>query len=258
MIAILGATNLSATLATTFSTAAYWLVWLFFLPSIMAALQLNYALEPVNRLLGMVLAALPKILVAVIILVVSWYLAGIVRKILTALLTRIGFNALPARMGLHLQSTELGATPADMVGRLAVIVIMLFAAMQAAEAVEFNSLSGVVHDILGYAGNVIRAIIILGIGFYLANLLSQLVRASGTANADILATIARFGIIALSVPMALRQALPNDDIVDKAFTLLLGAIAVAIALAFGLGGRESAGRLVEDWRLSLTNRIIKK
>jgi hypothetical protein len=54
--------------------------------------------------------------------------------------------------------------------------------------------------------------------------------------------------------MALRQALPNDDIVDKAFMLLLGAVAVAIALAFGLGGREAAGRMVEDWRLSLVTK----
>jgi hypothetical protein len=243
-----------ATMAGAISTAAYWLVWLFFLPAIMNALQLQYALEPVNRLLEMVLGALPKILVAVVILVVSWYLAGMVRRIVSNVLARIGFNELPARMGLNLQSTDLGATPADVAGRLSVIVIMLFAAMQAAEAVQFNSLSGVVREIISYAGNVIRAIIVLGIGFYLANLIAQIVRATGNSNADLLAKIARFGIIALAVPMALRQALPNDDILDKAFMLLLGAIAVAIALAFGLGGRETAGRIVEDWRLSLVTK----
>ena len=241
----------TTSLAGTLSTFVYWLVWLLFLNSILDALGLNGVLEPIKAMTQQILSALPKILVAIAILVVSWYAAGIVRRLLVNLLGRVGFNSLPQRMGLNLQSTELGSTPAEMAGHLATIIIMLFATMQAAEAVGFTSLSGVVHEIVGYAGNIVRAIIILGLGFYLANLLSQLVQASGNANANLLSKVARFGIIALSVSMALRQALPNDDIVDKAFTLLLGAVAVAIALAFGLGGREAAGRMVEDWRNSL-------
>lgn len=82
---------------------------------------------------------------------------------------------------------------------------------------------------------------------YLADLAARAIRTSGAANAGLLATAARVAIFVLTGAMALRQIGLANEIVNLAFGLLVGAIAVALAIAFGLGSREIAGRQVEEW-----------
>ena len=93
-------------------------------------------------------------------------------------------------------------------------------------------------------------LVILGVGMFLANVVAKSVQESGRANASLLATAARIVILVLAGAMALRQMDIANEIVNLAFGLLLGAVAVAVALAFGLGGRESAAKLIEEWRTS--------
>jgi hypothetical protein len=102
-------------------------------------------------------------------------------------------------------------------------------------------------------GQLVLALIILGIGIYLANLARGVVLSAGGENAAFLASVARIAILVLAGAMALRQLGIADDIVNLAFGILLGALGIAAALAFGLGGRDVAGREVERFVKSLRN-----
>jgi predicted permease len=116
---------------------------------------------------------------------------------------------------------------------------------------SFEILAEGLAQFTGFAGQVILGLIIFAIGLYLANLVSTTVRASDAPNAGLLALAARIAILVLAGAMALRQMGLANEIVNLAFGLLLGAIAVAVALAFGLGGRDIAARELEGWLESI-------
>jgi hypothetical protein len=90
-------------------------------------------------------------------------------------------------------------------------------------------------------------LIIFAVGLYLANLAVEVIRSSGTRNAELLSMAARVAILVMAGAMALRQMGLANEIVNLAFGLVLGAIAVAAAIAFGWGGRDLAGRQLERW-----------
>ena len=115
-------------------------------------------------------------------------------------------------------------------------------------------LADLVAEFTVFAGQVILGLIVFSIGLYLANLAAKTVRASGTTQAGLLALAARISILVLAGAMSLRQMGLANEIINLAFGLLLGAIAVAVALAFGLGGREVAARELEEWLQSLRSK----
>jgi len=134
-----------------------------------------------------------------------------------------------------------------MAGTLILVATMLFAVMQALPIMGFDLLAGMISQFLVFAGRVVMGLVIFGIGLYLANLASQVVRASQVPQVDLLALASRVAIILLAGAMALGHMGLADEIITSAFTILLGAGGVAIALAFGLGGREAAGRALDQF-----------
>jgi hypothetical protein len=124
---------------------------------------------------------------------------------------------------------------------------MLFATVAAVDVLEITALTAIVSGIVLIAGRILAGLIVFAIGLYLANLAFNLIISSGSRQSKFLAQAARIAIIALVIPMALQQMGIAGDIVNLAFGLLLGAIAVAIALAFGLGGRDIAAGQVREW-----------
>ena len=138
-------------------------------------------------------------------------------------------------------------TPSDIVGYLVLVGVMLFASVEAAGFLGFDIIADLVATVLGYSGQALVAVVIFGVGMYLANLAYNLIQSTGAANARMLGRFARITIMVLVVALTLGQLGVASEIVNLAFGLLLGAVAVAIALAFGLGGRDIAARKVEDW-----------
>lgn len=114
----------------------------------------------------------------------------------------------------------------------------------------FDVLAELVSRFLVLGGQVVLGLIIFGIGLFLAHVAEGAVRASATRQTGLLAIVTRVSIIVLAGAMGLRQMGLANEIVTLAFGLLLGAIAVAAALAFGLGAREVVGRTVEGWAKS--------
>jgi len=349
-------------LSDTLANALYWFIFLLFLPSVLESLELQQALLPVNNLLNQILAAIPKILEAVLIGFVGWLLAQVVQRIVTNLLAAAGADSLGARFGISRSSggqslswiigtvvyvliliptaiaalnaldiqaislpaiamlnTILGAlpniftaaiilavayilgrwigdlvtniltgigfnnvfswlgmqpkqplsiaqnqldrdatvlqsepaiparTPSEFVGIVVQVGIILFAVVAATDVLRIPALTAIVSGIVLVAGRVLSGLIVFAIGLYLANLAFSLIASSGTRQARLLGQAARIAVIAFVLALALQQMGIGSDIVNLAFGLLLGAIAVGIALAFGLGGRDVASEQIREW-----------
>lgn len=217
-----------------------------FLPSLIAALdalKMDAVSKPATEMLSMLLSSVPHIVAAGLILVVTWLVASFASNLLARLLAGVGFDTLPGRIGM---GHAFQATPASaLVGRVALFFAMLFATVEAANQLGFLRVSDIVATFIKFGGDVLLGSVILCIGFWLANLAHEaILRAEGSAG---LARVARWAILALVLAMGLRAMGIADDIVNLAFGLTLGAVAVAVALSFGLGGREAAGKLMDHW-----------
>ncbi|MEW6335431.1 MAG: mechanosensitive ion channel, partial [Thermodesulfobacteriota bacterium] len=219
-----------------------------FLPALIAALdalKIEAISKPATEMLSMLLAAVPHMIAAGLILVVTWVIASFASRLLASLLNTLGFDKLPPYAGL---ADAFRKTPASgFVGHVVLFFAMLFAVVEAANQLGFKQVGDIVATFIRFGGDVLLGSVILVIGFWLANLAYEAIgRASGPHTKG-LARIGRFAILALVVAFGLRAMGIADDIVNLAFGLTLGSIAVAIALSFGLGGREAAGKLVEHW-----------
>ncbi len=211
------------------------------------AMELNAITQPASLMLNKILAALPNLFAGGLILVVAYVVAKLVSGLAAGVLAGIGFDTLPARLGLQTGETPPGRTPSEIAGFLILIAIMLFATVEALDLIGFASVADLVTEFLGFAGHIGVGLFIIGLGLYLANLAAQLVRDASLPNADLLALLARVAIIVLALAMGLGEMGLGAEIVGLAFGLTLGAIAVALAIAFGLGGREAAARIVAKW-----------
>ena len=236
----------------------YWLVFLFFLPAVLGTLGLEGLLQPVQGMLDKMLSVLPHLFAAALLLVIAWFIARIVQRIVTNLLTGIGFNSILARLGVGKEPTKGERTLSEIMGYLVLAAIMLFAIMGASRLLGFTLLADMVAQFTAFTGHVVVGLIILAIGLFLANLASNAIKASKMAQAKLFALAARIAILVLVSAMALRQMGLANEIINLAFGLLLGAIAVAVALAFGLGGREIAAREIEGWLLSVKSKKSRK
>lgn len=222
---------------------------LVFVPTLIAALdalKVEAISRPATDMLERLLAAVPNLVAAALILVVTWYVAKFAADVLSRLLAGMGLDTLPQRLGLG--SAFSGTLkPSGLVRGLALFFAMLFATVEAAHRLEFTQVRDLVSMFIKFGGEVLLGGAILAIGFWLANLAYDAIsRASGESRTG-LARIARIAILGLVIAMGLRAMGIADDIVNLAFGLTLGSVAVAFALAFGLGGREAAGRQMEHW-----------
>jgi hypothetical protein len=225
---------------------------LVFVPALIAALdalQIEAISRPATDMLHIILAAVPNIIAAALILIITYFVARFGATLVESLLRGVGFDALPAHLGLTY--FREGLSPSRLVGRLVLLAAMLFATVEAANRLGFTQVRDVVTVFIVFAGDVLLGTVILLVGFWLANFVYEQIRRAGGEKANLAARIARWAILGLVIAMGLRAMGIADDIVNLAFGLTLGAVAVAIALSFGLGGREAAGRQMEYWLAKL-------
>jgi len=231
--------------------------FLVLIPVLIAALNtlgLEAITEPASNMLNVILTALPGIFAAGLLVAIAYVVGRVVSGLITNVLTGIGFNAILARLGLGKEPAEGQRTPSEIVGYLVLVGVMLLASMEAARLLGFALLADLVADFTVFAGQVILGLIIFGIGLYLANLAAGVVKASGAAQAGLLALATRISIVVLAGAMGLAQMGLASEIINLAFGAVLGAIGVALALAFGLGGREIAARELEQWLQSIRSK----
>jgi hypothetical protein len=230
---------------------------LILIPAIIAALNaLN--IEAVSRpgiqMLTLILNSIPLIFGAMVILTLTYIIGKILQSLVSGILTSIGFNKVLKLIGIGKEPTKEELTPADLIGYLVLIGLMLFATIEAANLLGFTIVATLVSQFLYFASQVLLGIIIFGIGLYLANLAEKIIMSTANVYPVILARFAKVTIIFLVTAMALRETGIAEDIINLAFGLLLGAIAVAVAIAFGFGSRDIAGKEVEKWVQDLRER----
>jgi hypothetical protein len=232
------------------SRVAGTLIFIFiFIPTLIAALdvlQIEAVSKPATEMLGRILNAVPHVVAAGLILVVTYYIARFAAALVSRLLNGMGFDGIPGKLGME-TAFPGSLKPSGVVGMVILFFAMLFAAVEAANQLQFGQVRDVVTLFIKFGGEVLLGCVILLIGFWLANLVHDAIARTGNENARGLANLAQTAIIVLVIAMGLRAMGIADDIVNLAFGLTLGAVAVAVALSFGLGGRDAAGRQMEHW-----------
>lgn len=241
---------------------------LVLIPVIVAALNalaVEAVTRPASAMLNEFLAAIPRVFVAALILAVAYVVGRLLASLVANVLEGVGFNRLFESIGFSrahsaatsgttdaataAEETRLDTrTPSGIVGIIVLVGVMLFAAAEAATALELGVLATLIAEFTVLGGRVLLGLLIFGVGLYLANLAYSAVESSGTSQATVLAVAARVAILVLAGAMALKQMGLADSIINLAFGLILGAIAVAAAIAFGIGGRDLAREQLEKLR----------
>lgn len=203
------------------------------------ALKVEAISRPATNMLNEILTALPNVLTATAILVVTYFVVRMVADIIKTLLESTQVDALPAKLGVQ---EALGTQKVSGLVRCGIIFFaMLFASVAASDVLGFSQISDIITTFINFGGQIILGAIILVIGFWLAGVVAGVVERSEQGS-KCLANIVRTLIIGLVLAMGLKAMGIADSIVNLAFGLTLGSVAVAFALAFGLGGREAAAR----------------
>ena len=218
-------------------------------PAIVAALEalaIDTISAPASRMLEAFLGALPNMFAAALILGLAYLVARLLGVLTTSLLAGIGADAIPERLGLG-GSVSNRVKISDLVGRLVVFFLMLFAAVEAAEILGFGQISDLIASFTEFGGQVLLGLAVIGVGLWLAGIAHAAVLSVARKNGAFLAGLVRVAILGVVVAMGLRAMGIADDIVNLAFGLTVGAVAVSFALAFGLGGREAAGKQLDHW-----------
>lgn len=200
------------------------------------------------------LSFIPSLIGAIVILIIGWLIAGWVGRIVTGLLEKVGFETAAQRTGVSGFMSRAGmhdARASRVVGELVKWFIRLIFLEAAVEAVHLTAVTVVIERIVLFIPNLIVAVVVLMIGALIARFVGDLVRGGasemGFGSPNLLATISRFAIMAFAVIVAVNQIGIAAALVNTLFMAVVFALALAVGLAFGLGGRDTAARMWQQW-----------
>lgn len=211
--------------------------------SALGVLNIPAISEPASAMIKKLMAAVPNIIGAVIILLVAYFVAKFVVHMLSGLLSGMNIDSLPEKIGAKGIFTS-DFTPTKLIGGAIMFFSMLTASTAAVNILQIDVISNIFSKVLEFGGGILVGGIILIVGNFLSSIAHQKLVSSGSVG---LANIARIAIIGLVLAMGLKAMGLADNIVNMAFGFTLGSIAVAIALAFGLGGRDAAKSISDHW-----------
>lgn len=220
------------------------------IPVIISALNvlgLESIAKPATDMLAKIFTFIPVLLSAFFIVAFAWFIGKMVGELTTSLLGKIGFNRVLPLIGIKDSKINL----AQLAGKLVMILIVVVAALEAAELLGFSTLSGLIEQLVILAGNILVGVVIVGLGLYIANLAADLIKKSGAKNAGTLALVARIGVLVLAISMGLSQMGLASNIITLAFICLAGSLAVSFAIAFGIGGRDLAAKKLAELEIKM-------
>ncbi len=229
------------------------------LASALAAAQSGYTpplasstfLERISRSFSLLREFVPALFASLVLLFVGYLIAKAAEKGVYKLLRKVHLNSLLERGGVMHAVDRSGThlNPAKVVAKFLFWIVMFAALLIAANAIGLDSLANVFSEFLSYIPSVLAAIAIVVVGIVLGGFVSGLIMASAGAmyGGPTLARVGRGGVTVIAVFMALQELGVATDIVTTAFAILFGAVALALALSFGLGNRELAGEVTRAW-----------
>ena len=199
--------------------------------------------DPASAMIQKLMGAVPNVVGAGIILLVAYLVTRFVIYMITGLLEGANINALPAKLGIDGLFSDT-FTPTRLVGSGIMLFSMMAAATAAVNVLGIDVISRVFAGVLEFGGGLLVGGLILVIGNFLSNLAHERIASGGNTG---LANIARIAILGLVLAMGLKSMGLADNIVNMAFGFTIGSVAVATALAFGLGGRDAAKVIADNW-----------
>jgi hypothetical protein len=205
-------------------------------------LQVSAISDPATNMLNSIALAIPNVLAALVWVTLAFVIGRWAKSLLETVLPSLGFDNAVRALGVM----PANAVPSRVVGTIAMITAIIIGMMEAARRVGGDSAAVMLFQITELGGKVIFGTVIIVVGIFLARILSTLV-GSSTGEAGYAQTIVKYAIIALFTAIGLTFMGLADQIVMMAFGLILGSAAVACAIAFGLGGRDAAARILERW-----------
>ena len=214
--------------------------------------QVQIFLESYQEFLNQIAVTLPKIIGAILILLIGWIIAKLLKKAIVKLLQIIKLNTLSEKVGIEkfLKEGGLKKTAADLIGSLFYWIIMLTVILAVFNLLQLNSAQELFNSIILFIPNIMVSLIILLIGLYAAkfisNVLSTSLKNMKDKTAEIIEKIAYYSIVIFTVFLVLGQLKIAQSIITNAFILVFGAICLAFGLAFGLGGKETASDVLKS------------
>src|SRR5215203_3398541 len=209
--------------------------------------MVNKMIESLRTGLDAFFGFLPQLIGAIVILIVGYVVAKILQAVVARVLKAVGFDDWMERGGIKqfFDRAQTRATPATVLGKLVFWFVFIIAITMAADALGIRQVSAVLGQLIAYIPSIIAAILILILAALLANFLSGIVR--GATGSDLLASIARYAIIVYAAFAALTELGIAVQLTAPTFLIVLGAVALAAAIAFGWGGREVAKDIIERY-----------
>ena len=208
------------------------------------ALGIEAISQPATAMLNQIMYAIPQIIAAGLILIVAYVVSRFVGRLVAELVSGAGVDEIPMKLDVQ---RFLGQTRvSDIIGCLIVFFTMLFAVSEAADRLGLEQVSVLIAMFIQFGASILLGAVILVVGFWLANVVANVIQRGEYNSSRWLGNLVRILIMGLVIAMGLRAMGIADSIVNLAFGLTLGSVAVAFALAFGLGGRQPAERLLSD------------
>src|SRR5687767_5339072 len=230
-----------ASISRSVGMVVFFLIMIPVTISALDALKIDAISGPATEMLRTILDSIPLVIGALILLAIGYLLGKLAKQAIEQLLPSMGFDRAVSAIGISAE----GGSPSRAVGTAVMLAILIFFAIKAAELLQSPIIAAMLAEVLELGSKVLfGAVIILG-GVAIARTVSGLVSGAGTEGW--LPTILRWAIIALAVAIGLRFMGLANEIVVIAFAAIIGSAAVACALAFGLGGRPTAHKLLEQW-----------
>lgn len=215
-----------------------------FLPMLIMALDalgMDSISRPISDMFASMLDAIPNIIAAAIIIGVFYFVGRFLVGFLTELLRNLGVDSFPNKLGFA--SVLNNASLSAIIGNVVFFFLMFAGVISAMEKLEMTAITDILNNVMNIAGRVFFGLVILVAGTFIANLASKAMASSDAW----LASLVKFAVLGIFLAFALHTMGIAQSIVNMAFGFTLGAVAVAFALSFGLGGREAAGKQVQQF-----------
>ena len=210
--------------------------------------------DPVSGIFTRAVNFLPTLISAFAVIIIGWFIAKAIQKITSKVFSWLKLDVLSDKSGLSnlLSKGGIKQTFSQLLSVLLYWFVMLLVFISALNILQLNVLAQLMDKIIFYIPNVIAAVFVVVVGMYLASFLSGLVKTAmkgiGVQEAHFLGNLTRSVVILFALVISLQQLRIQAGILSFALQVSLGSIGLAIGLAFGLGGKETASRMLEEWR----------
>ena len=214
---------------------------------------LDIDIEPLRALLVQVAASLPRLGVAIFVVLVGWLVAKALRFGTVKALRALNFQVLTARAGVDafLQQGGTERDTTDLIGWLVYGLGLLGAIIVASNGLGLAQVTELLGRVLLFLPRVLVALLVLVFGLYFARFVGQSVlawcRSMAIGDAEVISRIAQYAIVTFVLLIAIDHLDIGGGLVQQTFLILLTGVVLALALAFGIGGRDRAAALLDRW-----------